>query len=101
VCSILTTAYNKMGEVQRNSEIGKKQSADIAALTDKISEAEHELGNFHRQVGNYAIAGKELKAELGETTNKLLALIEAGQKGSEEYWELFRLHLARMLLLLE
>lgn len=62
----------------------------IRKTTEKLNEAEQEMLNFHRQVGNYALVGKDLKKEPGETTDKLLALAEAGQKDSEEYKELIK-----------
>jgi hypothetical protein len=86
--SLNTAAYNKLSEAERNSVKGSAYLNKIRETTEELNKAEQEMLNFHRQVGNYAIAGKELKKELEETANKLLALAEAGQKGSEEYKEL-------------
>jgi len=78
--SLNTAAHNKLSESERNSAEGDVFKKQIVETTEKLKQAEQELGNFRRSVGDYSIAGKELKNELKELTSQMIVLAECGQK---------------------
>jgi len=85
--SLNTAAYNKLSEAERNTVKGSMLQRQIVETTDKLKEAESELGNFRRSVGDYSIAGKALRDELRDLTKQMIVLAEQGQENSAEYVE--------------
>ena len=74
---------------QLANEPGAKEMLKTqAALTEQVKDAEKQMGIYNREVGNYGIAGKALKSELKDLTNQMLAMVDAGQRNSNEYREL-------------
>lgn len=60
-----TVAYNSLSKEQReNSEVGGKLQSDIKGISDALKDQEGAIGDNRRNVGNYAGALAELKAEL-------------------------------------
>jgi chromosome segregation ATPase len=88
--SLNTAAFNKLSEAERNSVKGQMLQKQIQETTEKLKDEEKALGNHRREVGNYALAGKELKQELKDLTNQLISMAEAGEKDSEQYKELLQ-----------
>ncbi|MBK9223388.1 MAG: phage tail length tape measure family protein [Saprospiraceae bacterium] len=62
--SQLTLTYDKLSEVDRNTDIGKNLNKQINETKNKISEAEESTGRFQRNVGNYKGAVLGLIPEL-------------------------------------
>ncbi len=83
--SLMTAQYNKLSEADRNTARGQALSKSIADTTNKLSEAEKALGNFHRQVGNYEVATKGLRTQVRELTEQLATMKLAGKDSTEEY----------------
>lgn len=86
--SLLTAEYNKLSKADRESAKGQGLQAQIKATSDELLEAEKALGNFHRQVGNYEIATKNLKKEMRELTEQLINMKLNGQENSAVYKEM-------------
>ena len=58
----MTAQYNNLsGAEAKSGKQGAFLAAAIADTSKQLSEAEQELGNYHRQVGNYEVATKGLK----------------------------------------
>ncbi len=74
-----------MSEADRNTARGQALSKSIADTTNKLSEAEKALGNFHRQVGNYEVATKGLRTQVRELTEQLVNMKMSNKDTSEEY----------------
>jgi len=51
--SLTTAEYNKLSEAERQGAKGQGKAQEIVILTNKLKEAEQELGNFRRSVGDY------------------------------------------------
>ena len=86
--SSLTAAYNRLSAEERNSANGQGIKQEITGLTASLTQAEQSLGNFHRQVGNYELAGKSLRGELRQLTQQMAEMRLAGETNSEEYQKL-------------
>lgn len=84
----LTASYNRMSAVERESAKGQELQKSIAGLSNALTPLEQQLGNFHRQVGNYEIAGKNLRGELRQLTQQMAELRLKGEQNSEEYQNL-------------
>jgi hypothetical protein len=80
--------YSAMSKEDREAAKGKDLQKHIADITAELKKEEQALGDHRRSVGNYAIVGKELKEELKEITNQLIAMAAAGEKDSDKYKEL-------------
>lgn len=50
----LYNTYKLMTEEMRNSEAGKKQAEEMAALSESINNAKMKVGDFHNNVGRYS-----------------------------------------------
>lgn len=83
--SLWTQEYNKLGEAERNSDAGIQIAINISELTQKLTDAEIELGNFHRQVGNYALASQALKKEMKDLAAQLQVMKLNQEEGTAEY----------------
>ena len=55
---LLKKAYKDLSEEGRNSDIGKEMEASIQNLDAKLKDMAADMGEFQRNVGNYAIAGQ-------------------------------------------
>lgn len=56
---LLRKAYNELSEEGRNSDFGKELESSIQNLNAQLIELDADTGKFHRNVGNYAIAGQQ------------------------------------------
>ena len=84
--SLMTAQYNNLsGAEAKSGKQGAFLAAAIADTSKQLSEAEQELGNYHRQVGDYEVATKGLKTEMRELTESLVGMKLAGQEGTAEY----------------
>lgn len=50
----MRTIYNRLSEESRNSSFGKSLLSDIQALDQKLKQLDASIGNYQRNVGNYA-----------------------------------------------
>jgi hypothetical protein len=83
--SAATYAYNNLTKEQReNSDVGISLRNDIKSISDALKEQEGAIGDNRRNVGNYAGAIAELKAELKAYKGEMLGL----DADSERYREL-------------
>lgn len=55
---LLKTAYKRLSEEGRNSDFGKEMEASIQNLDAHLKDLAANMGEFQRNVGNYAIAGQ-------------------------------------------
>jgi hypothetical protein len=60
----------------------------IQDLSKKVSEAEHAIGVFNRQVGNYELAGKSMRTEIRAMTAQLAEMKLQGLENTEVYQQL-------------
>jgi hypothetical protein len=60
----------------------------LQKLSEEVSELEHNMGVFNRQVGNYEIAGKAMRSELREMTEQLSRMKLEGLDSTEAYEKL-------------
>lgn len=56
---LLKKAYKELGEEGRESEFGKELEASIQNLDAHLKDMAADMGEFQRNVGNYAIAGQQ------------------------------------------
>lgn len=66
-----TAEYNRMGEVKRNSVKGKELETSIVQQTQAISALEQKMGNFRRNVGNYASGWNGLANSINQVTREM------------------------------
>ena len=83
--SLATAEYNSLSKAARQDVYGQEKAQEIKRLSDELTEAETSLGNFHRQVGNYELAGKGLRTVLRELTEELTIMKLEGKESTEEY----------------
>jgi hypothetical protein len=83
--SLQTAAYDKMGTAAKKTAAGKELQQSILETTNELKKQEKALGDNHREVGNYAIAGKSLRAELKEMTAVLAQMKLEGKDTTAEY----------------
>lgn len=72
----LKTEYENLSKSERESDIGKNLLQNIKNVTDEVSDLEHELGDWTRQVGNYQ------KALEGLPGGKLILLFKSLSNGT-------------------
>jgi hypothetical protein len=83
--SAAKVAYAELTKEEReNSEIGGKLVKDMNDLNEQLLQAEKEYGTHTRNVGNYAGALTDLKAEIKSLKGEMAGL----DAGSEEYQKL-------------
>jgi len=83
--SAAKVAYAELTKEEReNSEVGGKLVKDMNDLNEELLKAEKEYGTHTRNVGNYAGALTDLKAEIKSLKGEMAGL----DAGSEEYQKL-------------
>ncbi|MDR1454646.1 MAG: hypothetical protein LBJ01_03245 [Tannerella sp.] len=93
---LATVAWTKMeGSADAGTDELKAQQQVVAALKERLNEAEHAYGTFTGQVGNYAIAGKSLRSEMKELVEQLTRMKLAGEDSSEAF-KAMTAHLAEL-----
>lgn len=81
----LSSAKDKLRQMQMGTAEYAKQEKVVAALNERMKEAEQAYGVFSRDVGNYEKAAKGLRTQMRELTEQLVAMKMAGQENSAEY----------------
>lgn len=83
--SKLTAQYNALSAAERKGEAGDKIKNEIVVIDQALKAEEQSLGNFRRQVGNYEVATKSIRAELKELTEQIIQMKLAGKEGTDEF----------------
>jgi len=84
--SILTSQYNKLSAEERtSSSAGIEMGKQVSALTETLKANESQVGDNRRNVGNYAGALKELKAELKATKSEMIGIAAVSGVDSKEF----------------
>jgi hypothetical protein len=83
--SLATAEYNSLSKAARQDVYGQEKAQEIKQLTEELTEAETAVGNFHRQVGNYELAGKGLRTTIMDMTEELTIMKLEGKEATEEY----------------
>ncbi len=81
-------AFKALSEEERKGATGQEMLQKIQALNKPVTEAEHEIGEFFRQVGNYEIAGKAVKVEMAGIAREMAKLKVEGLENSEAFQDL-------------
>lgn len=74
--SVYTQQYNNLSRAERSSRLGSQLRKDIIAVTEELKNAEEELGNFRRSVGDYE---NRVKNALVPTNSLISLLITIGR----------------------
>lgn len=86
--SVLTMQLNKMSaEEKASTQRGKELQEQVLSLTETLKANESSVGDNRRNVGNYAGALKDLKAELKLAKDELVVLATTMGESSKEYQE--------------
>ena len=80
---LLKKAYKDLSEEGRDSDFGKELEATIQNLDAHLKDMAADIGEFQRNVGNYAVANGDLKKKYEELIDTLAALQSAYGKMSE------------------
>lgn len=80
---LLKKAYKDLSEEGRNSDFGKELEESIQNLDAHLKDMAADMGEFQRNVGNYAVANNDLKKKYDELVGTLAALQSAYGKMSE------------------
>ena len=77
-------AQKQLNEEQKNGADGKALEKEIQALDAHLKDMAADMGEFQRNVGNYAIAGKSLRSELKELTMQMAQMLADGVDPTSE-----------------
>lgn len=77
-------AYKQMNEEEKNGEGGRALEAEIQNLDAHLKDLGADMGEFQRNVGNYAIANKSIKTELKELTAQMAQMLADGVSPTSE-----------------
>lgn len=80
---LLKKAYKDMSQESRDSDFGKELESSIQNLDAHLKDMAADMGEFQRNVGNYAIANNSLKKEYDNLVGTLAALQTEYDKLSE------------------
>lgn len=80
---LLKKAYKDLSEDGRDSDFGKELEETIQNLDAHLKDMAADMGEFQRNVGNYAVANNDLKKKYDELVGTLAALQSAYGKMSE------------------
>lgn len=78
-------AFKAMSEEERRGAVGQEMLQKIQVLNKAVTETEHEIGEFFRQVGNYEIAGNAVKKEMADIAREMAKLKIEGLENSEGF----------------
>jgi hypothetical protein len=81
---LLKKAYKSMTDEEKQSELGKEMEESIQNLDAHLKDLAADMGEFQRNVGNYAVAGGSVKKELKELVLEIANLSIAYQNLSAE-----------------
>ena len=77
-------AQKQLNEEQKNGADGQALEKEIQALDAHLKDMAADMGEFQRNVGNYAIAGKSLRSELKELTMQMAQMLADGVDPTSE-----------------
>ena len=77
-------AQKQLNEEQKNGAEGRALEKEIQALDAHLKDMAADMGEFQRNVGNYAIAGKSLRTELKELTMQMAQMLADGVDPTSE-----------------
>lgn len=80
---LLKKAYKDLSEEGRDSDFGKELEATIQNLDAHLKDMAADMGEFQRNVGNYAVANGDLKKKYEDLIGTLAALQSAYGKMSD------------------
>lgn len=81
---LLKKAYKSMTQEEKQSSLGKEMESTIQNLDAHLKDLAADIGEFQRNVGNYAVAGGSVKKELKELVLEIANLSIAYQSLSAE-----------------
>lgn len=81
---LLKKAYKSMTQEEKQSALGKEMESAIQNLDAHLKDLAADMGEFQRNVGNYAVAGGSVKKDLKELVLEIANLSIAYQSLSEE-----------------
>ena len=81
---LLKKAYKSMTQEEKQSSLGKEMESTIQNLDAHLKDLAADMGEFQRNVGNYAVAGGSVKKELKELVLEIANLSIAYQSLSAE-----------------
>lgn len=82
----LKMAQKQLNEEEKRGTAGQLLEKEIQALDAHLKDLAADMGEFQRNVGNYAIAGKSLRTELREMTVQMARMLADGvDPTSEEF----------------
>lgn len=81
---LLKKAYKSMTQDEKQSPLGKEMEQAIQNLDAHLKDLDADMGQFQRNVGNYAIAGGSIKKDLKELVLEIATLSIAYQGLSDE-----------------
>lgn len=77
-------AQKQLNEEQKSGAEGQALEKEIQALDAHLKDMAADMGEFQRNVGNYAIAGKSLRTELKELTMQMAQMLADGVDPTSE-----------------
>ena len=80
----LKMAQKQLNEEEKRGEQGQVLEKEIQALDAHLKDMAADMGEFQRNVGNYAIANKSLRAELKELTMQMAQMLADGVDPTSE-----------------
>lgn len=81
---LLKKAYKSMTQEEKQSALGKEMESAIQNLDAHLKDLAADMGEFQRNVGNYAVAGGSIKKDLKELVLEIANLSIAYQSLSDE-----------------
>lgn len=78
--NVLTLQYNAMSEAVRNSDVGQNMQKQIKEMNDQVSVLEQGVGNYRRNVGNYASGFTPLQFQVQQLARELPSLTVSAQQ---------------------
>ena len=84
--SLNKIALNSMSEAQRRgTEVGRQLEAETLSLRERMNDLQKSTGNYALQVGNYEIAGKDLRLELKNLERQMMGMRRANKENTDAY----------------
>jgi len=83
--NLVEQAYMRLTEEEKREPFGQKLADEQIKLKQHLKDLDADMGNFQRNVGDYAIAGQSLKSELKELVLEIAQLkVQYGRMSEEE-----------------
>lgn len=81
---LLKRAYKGLNEQEKESEAGKAMAEEISKLDAHLKDLSADMGEFQRNVGNYAVANQSVRAELKSLITEIATLTVQYRNMSDE-----------------